>query len=398
WSPIDFSGPLGPAQFEDQGGFALNFPLGLTSGTVSTNISHRNNSHWDLNDTLTWIDGKHVFTFGGTFSRSNSWSSTQTAVPSISFGVDTTLDQANAMFNSTNFPGASAADMNNARSLYALLTGRVTQIAGNTRLGANGQYVYMGEGKQEGSLDEYGIFVQDAWRLSPTLTLNLGVRWEVQLPFHPTNSLYSSATLASLCGVSGVGADGECNLFKPGLLTGSVTTYDQYQAGQKGYNTDWNNVGPSLGAAWRPNVQSGFLRRVLGDPEQATIRGGYAIAYNRESNSAFTGPFSANPGLTLTQNRNVTTGLLVTPSQPSWPVLLSETNRLGPPPFCSSTVTTLCMPLTPSYPMAASLSHSVNAFDPNWQIAHTNSWSFGLQRAVGKEMAIEVRYVATRNR
>ncbi len=56
------------------------------------------------------------------------------------------------------------------------------------------------------------------------------------------------------------------------------------------------------------------------------------------------------------------------------------------------------MPTEPSYPLAASLSNSVNAFDPNWQVAHTNSWSVGLQRALGKDMAIEVRYVATRNR
>lgn len=395
WSPVDFSGPLGPAQFEDQGGYSLTLPYGLTSGTTSTNISHRNNSHWDVNDTLSWLTGKHAFTFGGTFSRSNTWSDAQTAVPSISFGVDTN-DPANAMFTAANFPTASATDLTNARSVYGLLTGRVTAINGNVRLGADGQYAYMGLGKQEGRLDEYGAFVQDAWRVTQALTLNLGVRWQVQMPFHPTNSLYSRATLASICGISGVGAAGKCNLFQPGSRPGTVTTYDRYDAGQAGYTTDWNNVGPSLGAAWRPNVNSGILRTILGDPEQATIRGGYAVAYNRESNSVFTGPFSNNPGLTITQNRTAATGLLVRPGE-TWPVLLRDSSRIGPPPFCSSTATTLCMPLTPSYPMAASLSNSVNAFDPDWQVAHTSSWSIGLQRSIGKDMAVEVRYVATRN-
>jgi Carboxypeptidase regulatory-like domain len=397
WSPIDFAGPLGPAQFADQGGFALGFPYGLTSGTVSTNMSHRNNSHWDLNNTLTWISGKHSFTFGGSFSRSNTWSDAQTAVPGITFGVDTTSDPANAMFTTGNFPGASTADLNNARSVYALLTGRVTAINGNVRLNEAGQYVYMGKGKQEGRLDEYGTFVQDMWRMTPTLTLNLGVRWQVQLPFHPTNSLYSSATFADICGVSGVGANGKCNLFRPGTTPGNVTTYQQYAAGRPGYNTDWDNVAPSLGVAWRPNAQSGVMRTLLGDPDQATIRAGFAIAYNRESNTVFTGPYNANPGLTVTQNRTAATGLLVRPGE-TWPVLLRETSRLGPPPFCSASVTTLCMPTAPSYPMAASLSNSVNGFDPNWEVAHTNSWSVGLQRALGKDMAVEVRYVATRNR
>ena len=397
WSPINFSGPLGPDQFVDQGGFNLALPYGLTSGTVSTNMSHRNNSHWDVNDTVSWLRGNHSFTFGGTFSRSNTWSDAQTAVPSISYGVDTNNDPANAMFNATNFPNASGTDLTNARSVYALLTGRVTAINGNIRQNPDGQYVYLGLGKQEGRLDEYGAFVQDSWRLTQALTLNLGLRWQVQLPFHPTNSLYSRASLANLCGVSGVGANGKCNLFQPGTIPGQVTTYEQYNAGVPGYNTDWNNFGPSLGAAWRPNVDSGWLRTILGDPEQATIRAGFAVAYNRESNNVFTGPFANNPGLTITQNRTAQTGLLVRPGE-TWPVLLRDTARLGPPPFCSSTVTTLCMPQTPTYPMPASLSNSVNAFDPDWQVAHTNSWSAGLQRSIGKDMAIEVRYVATRNR
>jgi hypothetical protein len=301
------------------------------------------------------------------------------------------------MFTAANFPGASATDLTNARSLYGLLTGRVTAVNGNIRLSPDGKYTYMGLGRQEGQLDEYGTFAQDSWRITPTLTTTLGLRWQVQMPFRPSNSLYSRASLAAVCGVSGVDPEGLCNQFAPGQTPGTVTTYDQYEAGQQGYNTDWNNLAPSVGVAWRPNVQTGLLRTILGDPEQATIRAGYAIAYNRESNSVFTGPFSNNPGLTITQNRNAATGLLVRPGE-QWPVLLRETDRLGPPPFCSATVTTLCMPASPSYPMAASLSNSVNAFDPDWQVAHTNSWSVGLQRALGADTAVEVRYVATRNR
>jgi hypothetical protein len=396
WSPIDFSGPLSPAQFEDQGGFNLSFPYTLTSATISTGISARNNSHWDINDNLSYLAGNHSISFGFGFTRSNTWSENQTAVPQITFGVDTN-DPATAMFTAANFPGASATDLTNARSLYGLLTGRVTAVNGNIRLSPDGKYTYMGLGRQEGQLDEYGTFAQDSWRITPTLTTTLGLRWQVQMPFRPSNSLYSRASLAAVCGVSGVDPEGLCNQFAPGQTPGTVTTYDQYEAGQQGYNTDWNNLAPSVGVAWRPNVQTGLLRTILGDPEQATIRAGYAIAYNRESNSVFTGPFSNNPGLTITQNRNAATGLLVRPGE-QWPVLLRETDRLGPPPFCSATVTTLCMPASPSYPMAASLSNSVNAFDPDWQVAHTNSWSVGLQRALGADTAVEVRYVATRNR
>jgi hypothetical protein len=400
WSPIDFSGPLGPAQFTDQGGFALGLPqmngANLTSGTVSTSISSRNASHWDLNDTLSWLKGQHSLTFGGTFERLNNWSVAQTAVPAISFGVDTTNDPANALFTTANFPGASAQNLTDARNLYGVLTGRVTQIAGNIRLNPDGEYVYMGSGRQEGRQDEYGMFAADSWRATKTLTLNLGLRWEVQMPFQPSNSLYATTSLAGFCGVSGVGSDGTCNVFKPGTLNGQPTTYQQYAAGTAGYHTDWNNLAPSLGAAWRPNVQAGFLHTLLGDPEQATIRGGYAVAYNKESITTFSNPFSNNPGLTVTENRNATTGLLVLPGE-SWPVLLRDTGRLGAPAFCSGTATTLCMPQTVNYPIAASLSNSVNIFDPNWQVANTRSFSVGFQRALSKDMAVEVRYVGTRN-
>ena len=50
-----------------------------------------------------------------------------------------------------------------------------------------------------------------------------------------------------------------------------VPTYQRFEPGSADYDTDWNNLGPNVGFAWRPNVQQGWLRSLLGDPEQATI-------------------------------------------------------------------------------------------------------------------------------
>ena len=55
-----------------------------------------------------------------------------------------------------------------------------------------------------------------------------------------------------------------------------------HRRGSRGYNTDWNNFAPNVGVAWRPNVEQGWLRTLLGDPEQATLRGGYSVAYDRQ--------------------------------------------------------------------------------------------------------------------
>src|SRR5207249_3136414 len=122
--------------------------------------SQRNASHWDVNDTLSWLKGKHNFGVGGTFTQVNYWADTQTAVPSVTFGVDTSNDPANAMFNSANFPGASTGNTNDARAVYGLLTGRVTAINGNIRLNDANQYVYMGKGRQGGGMKEWGLFGQ----------------------------------------------------------------------------------------------------------------------------------------------------------------------------------------------------------------------------------------------
>jgi hypothetical protein len=156
--------------------------------------------------------------------------------------------------------------------------------------------------------------------------------------------------------------------------------------GTLGYHTDWNNLAPSVGVAWRPNVQHGWLRRLLGDPEQATLRGGYAVAYERQGLGVFTGQFGANPGSTLSLTRNLNTGLVGRGE--SWPVLLRETNRLYNASF----------PENPTFPIPIrpNRADSIEAFHPDIEIASARTWTVGLQRSVSKNTAIEARYVGTR--
>src|SRR5512143_2656463 len=105
--------------------------------------------------------------------RLNQWA--QTLVPGISFGVDSS-EPANTMFTQANFPDASNSNLGDARALYALLTGRVTQISGNAVLSPSGEYVYNGNRLQQGRINEIGIFFQDAWHVRRELTVNAGLR------------------------------------------------------------------------------------------------------------------------------------------------------------------------------------------------------------------------------
>ena len=402
WSPVDFFGNVTRDMFDNQGGFSLTLSggpnntdfSGLSSVNAATNPQPRNTDNWNIDNTLSWIKGTHSFSIGATFAQITHDQNSSNLVPGISFGLDTTNDPARTMFNTTNFPSASANQLSMARHLYSLITGRVIQIAGNARLNEDLEYVYLGNLNSRSRMREFGSYIQDSWRVTPALTLNYGVRWELQMPFTPLSNTWSNVTVEDSCGVSGQGAGvgGRfCNLFQPGNLpaNGVQPKYVKYDPGSPGFDTDYNNFAPNVGVAWRPNVQDGFLRRILGDPEQATVRGGYSVAFNRERMDRFTGLYGGNVGGTTSATRNNGTGFPIVPAGESWPVLYRETSRLGPGPF----------PASVEYPIFASIGagNDLNLFDPEIQTPYTQSWMVGFQRALGRDTAVEIRYVGNRN-
>jgi carboxypeptidase family protein len=379
----------GPQTFADLDGYALDFDqnLGLTNWFVANGPTSRSAWSWNIDDTVSLQKGRHSLSIGGSLYFGRAWENGQQIVPGIQLGLDQTSDPAAAMFSTANFPGASTAQLTDARELYGLLTGRVTSVTGQAALDAQtGQYVAFGQRRRAGNMNEHSLFVQDSWRLMPTLTLNGGLRWDVQLPFTPVNDIMSQVSFASACGVSGFDTDGGCRFFAPGASGGVTPEYVQFTKGSQGWNTDWNNLAPNISAAWRPNVQSGLLRRLLGDPDQATLRAGYSIAYDRQGMGVFTGQFGANPGTTLSLTRNANTGLV--PAGESWPVLLSQTSRLYNAPF----------PATPTYPIAlrANRADSLELFAPDIEVASAHSWTVSFQRALSKNTAVDIRYVGTR--
>jgi hypothetical protein len=306
-------------------------------------------------------------------------------VPNVNFGI-VSGDPADAMFTTSTFPGASNTQLNAARAIYSTLTGRISSITGAARLNESSeQYEYLGRGMQRGRMHDLGFFASDSWRLTPNFTMNLGLRYELQLPFYPLNNTYLTATVADVCGVSGVSnADNgahACNLFQPGNTPGQQPTFKNFPKGEYAYGVDRNNWAPSVGFAWVLGERGGILGSILG--EQAVLRGGYALAYNRHGMSDFTGVFGANPGVTVTADRSQTLGNLGT-----LPLLFRDRSRLGPGDF----------PLTLTTPFTDAITQDVNIFDPNLQVPYADSWQFGLQRAISRNMVVEARYVGTRSR
>jgi carboxypeptidase family protein/TonB-dependent receptor-like protein len=401
WGPSYFGEDAsnGPQTFDQQGGYNLTFPLSLTNAGNQNTPTARSAWSWNIDNTLNWQRGSHSVSFGTSLFFGNVWADNQQMVPAIGFGVDSN-DPANAMFTTANFPGASNTELDNARGLYALLTGRVNSIGGNLVLDeATNQYVYLGKRRQAGRMNEYSLFAQDSWRMTPRLTLNAGLRWDIQMPFQAVNDVMSQAGFADACGISGIGPDGQCNFFQPGANSGVFPQFVPYTSGSNGWNTDWNNVAPNIGVAWLPNVQTGFLRQLLGDPEQATLRAGYSVNYAREGMARFTGVYGANPGSQVSVTRNAGTNLLIPPGE-SYPVLLRQPERLGPPPFdqiaaVSCDASGAC---EPAYPIRARSNRQdgMNIFHPDIQVAFARSYTVSFQRALSRDMAVDIRYVGTR--
>jgi outer membrane receptor protein involved in Fe transport len=95
--------------------------------------------------------------------------------------------------------------------------------------------------------EAYSAFVQDDWKVSRTLSLNLGLRYEYTTPFYG----------------NGQNVNINFNPATSGLIRASDD--DKYLT-----TPDRNNFGPRLGFAWQAM------------PEKLVIRGGYGIFYNTE--------------------------------------------------------------------------------------------------------------------
>ncbi|MFB3852925.1 MAG: carboxypeptidase regulatory-like domain-containing protein [Vicinamibacterales bacterium] len=354
---------------------------GITNATTTTGQSARNTPSIVYEDTLTWLKGQHTISTGASFTMIQGSNWADTAVPVINFGLNS-QDPAYAMLDaaSGNFPGGiSTTYAGYARNLYAVLTGRITQIQA-TAYQDNGRYTLLGERTQTAYQNELGLFISDSWRAKPNLTLTGGLRYELQFPF--TSNTISYARLEDWRMLYGI--SGETGLFKPGTLAGKSPMLRQYKKGEKAYEMDIDNIAPSFGATWRPNLGSGVLSKILSsDP---VFRGGYSISYSRLGTNLLTGTYGTNPGLSRSATRSITAG------EPKigydgLPVLLRQPSRVFPGAF----------PETPTYPFAPAVNEDIDELNPNFFTPYTHQWSFGWQRELGKSMAMEVRYVGNTN-
>ena len=209
----------------------------------------------------------------------------------------------------------------------------------------------------------FGLFINDDWKMTRNITLNVGLRYEVEMPPYDKNDRLSTyhpdLNKVVIAGDQAL-PDLDQILADQGLEDRTVLAQDVGMT-RRLIDADFNNFAPRLGFAWRP---FGNNRNV--------VRGGYGIFYQ---------------GYLLGPVRGQLAGV--------FPFTFNETYNSGgnqniPPP-------TLQNP----YPagrerIGGAGIQAVNGFDPDPPTAYLQSWNLTIERDLGGGQALEIGYVASK--
>ena len=200
---------------------------------------------------------------------------------------------------------------------------------------------------------EWAAFVQDDWKPSRNLTLNLGLRYENYMTPTEVNGLLTNFIFGPGTGYSGM------------LATGKVDMVPQL------YPADNNNFAPRFGFAWDPNGKG-----------TTAIRGGYGIAYDRPGTYFLY--FKDNPPLRAEANLGTQFGTQFTYS-------LGDLSK----PY-------LGYPVDPALKVGLDPRNGIKgvrvavfAVDPNMRTAYIQNWFIGVQHVLPLGIVADVNYLGS---
>jgi hypothetical protein len=110
------------------------------------------------------------------------------------------------------------------------------------------------------------VFGQDSVKLKPNLTINYGLRWEANAPYHDTRGLMMTFV------------PGKQSVIFPDAPTGWVFPNDPGIPPTIS-PTRWNNFAPRFGIAYSPTSSEGLFGTILGGPGKTSIRAGGGFFY-----------------------------------------------------------------------------------------------------------------------
>ncbi|MBZ5705022.1 MAG: TonB-dependent receptor [Acidobacteriia bacterium] len=280
------------------------------------------NYTYQVVDNVSVTHGSHNIRFGGEFRRGGT-------------------DNFRARFGRGRIVFEDTTDLkgNDITALEAFLEGIVD----------HGQ-ILSGDTHRNITMNAFGAFIQDDWRIRPRLTLNLGLRYDLTLPIKDANDL-----IANFIPNRG--------LIQVGKGIGSP------------YATDWNNFSPRIGFAWD-----------LFGTGKTVIRAGGAIIYEQPTIREFID----RGGL----NENPSGAIGVTPGNGTIQVFSRSVPGSG--------LTTAWLAKTPLFDTSPGGScDQANPCDvfgvlPHLATPYVATWNLNLQQELTKSTVLQMAYVANR--
>jgi hypothetical protein len=221
----------------------------------------------------------------------------------------------------------------------------------------------------------YGLYAQDSWRVTPTVTLNYGLRWEVATPWYDTQNKLETLI------------QGEQSLSFPGAPTGLVVPLDP-GVPRTLSPVKYTNFAPRIGIAFAPDVTDGWLGKLLGGPGKTSIRAGYGIFYTSiidatgfvEVGDAPYGLFYASPGPPLFASPYVT--------RQTGQVQANAFPFVFPPTNVSPSNPDTTFPWSQVEPISGS-----DYFSPKNVLPYAQQFELSLERQLGTNTVASVSYV-----
>jgi hypothetical protein len=286
---------------------------------------------YQLVDTLSWVRGKHSLKFGFDYHWAGlNWR--DGSGPGVFHFGSAITGQPN--FNQTGLGFAS------------MLLGEVSSASVNIDTPMSSQF------------PSYGVFVQDDWKVSPRLTLNLGLRWDYQPQgtekydrlhnFNPT-------------------------LVDPNFGIPGAIEFAGNGPGRIGRRLFYDNC---LNCGWGPRV--GFAYQ-LPESLKMTVRGGYGIFYAPRAPNGWSGvPWGNKLGFTATNTVNQ-------PS-PNSPAFNWDNGYHG-------VIKQAALNPSAAYDIWGPVS-----WDPNGgRVGYTQQWNFNIQREIGRDFVLDIGYIGTKS-
>lgn len=323
-------GGLGVANTLDDQGVSSVTMTGYSSfGRANGNLGNIDNNY-QVDEGANWVRGSHTLQFGAGIRYHRSWqqNANANALGTLAFQPFFTAQLARSssgVLSAVAATGDSFAD-------FLLGTPFNASLAGLPMF----QYRFT----------EYQPYLQDTWRVSPNVTLNLGLSWYLSTVPDPQGSARQFVH----------GFDRQS-----GLLTYAALG----QVSPQVMNLDKNNWTPRFGLAWKPATMPNTV-----------IRAGVGLYYFNSALSEAQFAMVAPPFNTPLQLFN---------SQPN------ATYVLGQNVFPASSFPAL------SANTAASLPTGTTAFllNPNGAVPYVTQWNLSLERAFGSNNSVEIDYLGS---